>query len=271
LGGIKGSFDTQKKQEIRELLWNKAFDDIINKEGFDPKKIRYFELPGSECIYIRQICQKFNIRKDNIVAVEQDPLVAIPIHRFLGGKGGVKEGKLEDICEKGELDFAFPFDIINLDFCGQAFVFSGNDYQRRWNVIRYFIKSNRSKNKKIFYILLTLLGSRSNNDGKNFLLKQITELNKITGSAKNPSNWKEYEIIQQALPKIIIDEALDNDYEVTLIDSYNYRQEEHTSNMVSFSFKLNKIETYLGNGISTKSKLLENASKLYYSQTPKKI
>jgi len=268
---INYSYHSDEKQRIREILWDPAFIDLIDNVGVISDKLKYFCLPGPECIYLDQIFLKFNINKNNIVAIEQDLECAIPIRKKLCGKGIVFEGKLEKIFSNNELINQFPFDIINLDFCGQAFVFSGNEYQKRWDIIKEFIKNNKSKNQQTFYLLLTLLGGRSNKEGKKFLKKNILELNKITGINKDFSEWNEDRLIQEALPKIIIDEALVIGYETTLVNSYRYRQKGHRSNMVTFSFRFDIFRNLLGDNVHRKSELATSILKSYYSKVTKEM
>jgi len=266
-----GSYQSKEKQAIREKLWNSAFEDLIENEKISPSLIRYFCLPGSKCEYLRQIIDKYHVRKHNIVAVERDEYCYIPIKTFLDGNGLVLRGTLEELVKNHVLDLLFPFDIVNLDFCGQAFVFSGDEYQKRWDVVKYFINSNYSKEKMCFYLLLTFLGARSNKEGKKFLLEKIDELNKLSGLSKNPNGWQEDRLIQEALPKIVIDESLNIGYKVTKIDSYRYRQSGHSYNMVAFSFKLELLKTKLGSNIDIKQECARETIMLYYCDEPKEL
>ncbi|MBE3135976.1 MAG: hypothetical protein IMZ43_01050 [Thermoplasmata archaeon] len=276
--GIAGSYHSQTKQRIRELLWDAAFEDLINREKKEIHAIKYFDLPGPECIYIRQLIKKYNLPKENIFAVEQYEHCGIQIRNFLAGKSTVFIGKLEELIEKKELDPIFPsdgFDVVNLDFCGQGFVFpegDGEDYQKRWDVIKYFIDKNHSKGKELFYLLFTLLGVRSNKEGRKYLIEQIKELNELSGLLKEPSNWNEDELVQNAAPNIIIDLALKKDYKTTFIDSYRYQQEDHKSKMVTFSLKLEAIKGIkLGNEASLKAQLLKDSVMLYYPKDQKHL
>jgi hypothetical protein len=265
------SYKTDEKQLIRELLWDKAFCDLIEKEHINVSELKYFDLPGPECIYLSQLVDKYNFSLNNAVVVEIDDCCTIPIRLFLKGRGILLHGKLENLCKESEIFLHFPFDIINFDFCGQAFVFSGDEYQERWDVIKKFILHNKMSNKKTFYVLLTLLGGRSNRDGRKYLLEQIEELNKISNLNKDPTKWLEAQLIQEALPKIIIDEALDNDYNITFIDSYRYIQEGHTSHMVTFSFKFEAIRKSLGKSIRIKNRMLIESVNKYYNNEPKDL
>jgi hypothetical protein len=271
--GMGGSYDTKTKQRIRELLWYSAFDDLIENEKKDILSLRYFCLPGAQCIELEHIFERYRLPKENIFAVEQHQECAIPIRRMLLGKGTVIEGRLEDLCEKDKLHSAFPFDIVNLDFCGQAFLFSGRDYQPRWNIVKYFLKSNAEKKHDVFYLLLTILGGRDDPEGQAFLHRTIRDLNEMTGLHKDSSSWLENQLIQEALPKIVIDEAVQRNYGTAKVKSYRYRQEGHRCNMVSFSFKLKyvDIERQLGDATRIKEKFCREAILAYYSEDSKEL
>src|SRR5262245_30113148 len=120
---VGGSYDSPQKQAIRETLWNPAVQDLIDRNGKKANELKFLDLPGAECLYLQQIIDQFGIIKENIVAVEQHEEARLSIHRFLGGKGVVRLGRIEDLCEAGELQKYFPVDVVNLDYCGQGFVF----------------------------------------------------------------------------------------------------------------------------------------------------
>ena len=60
---IAGSYHSEEKQKIRELLWDEAFKDLVINQNKSQESLRYFGLPGAECIYIKQILKNFDIKK----------------------------------------------------------------------------------------------------------------------------------------------------------------------------------------------------------------
>jgi hypothetical protein len=106
---------------------------------------------------------------------------------------------------------------------------------------------------------------------RGYLIGILHELNRITSYDKNPDTWKENRLIQEVLPKIIIEESLEYDYMVSHIDSYRYSQSNHRSPMVAFAFKLELIKKTLGSSITSKHRFAEEAIESYYKREPKKL
>src|SRR5439155_3988381 len=112
-----------------------------------------------------------------------------------------------------------PVDLVNLDFCGQGFVFpdlgmrtrDNLEYQRRWDCLRKMLEFNRAKEKRVWYLLLTLACNRNNPAGRTYLQAQLAELGEITGITKNTAGWRDNRLIQEVVPKIIAEEALHRD------------------------------------------------------------
>lgn len=256
------SFHSDNKQKIRENYWDSAFDDLMKNDNKSAEEIRYFELPGPECIYIKQVIQKFGIKLENIVGVEENKGGAIPIRHVFKGQAALFEGNLEDICERDTLGDYFPFDIINLDFCGQAFVFNGT-YQKRWDVIKYFFDKNYGKKIESFYLLLTLMANRNNKEGMEYLKKQLLPLKKSIGTTCA-------EIHLDAVPKIIIEEAHKANYKTKKVRRCHYVQEKHKLGMVTFSFKFEKFEDGLADK-QTRDDAYADAISAYLKAPPDKI
>ena len=170
---IGGDYDSPQKQAIRKRLWDTALRDLLLTQGKTRDSLRILDLPGAKCIYLRHIIKEFGVKRENIVAVERDEEPFLAIHHFLGGRGIARHGPVEDLCESGELEQYFPIDFVNLDFCGQAFIFpnlgsrtkDGFEYQRRWDCISRIMESNRGKGQGTWYLLLTLACNRNNPAG----------------------------------------------------------------------------------------------------------
>ena len=201
---------------------------------------------------------------------------------FLGGRGVSLRGAIEDLCESRDLETYFPVDIVNLDFCGQGFIFpdlnadSSNrtEYQRRWDSVKNILDFNSKKEKKVWYLLLTLACNRNNQDGRKYLLSQLEELSNLTGITKDTSKWKDNRLIQEVVPKIIADEALHRDYVPSFsgFDSYRYVQTGHKYRMVAWSFKLElDSQKSLGQNITKQKGVLEQFCKEYFAHEAKEL
>ena len=277
-----GEYDSPQKQAIRERLWDPAIQDLIDNHGKEADKLRFLDLPGAECLYLHQIIERFGILKENIVAVEQYEEPRLAIHRFLGGKGVVRLGLIEDLCESGELQKYFPIDIANLDFCGQGFIFpdlgkrtrDNLEYQRRWDCLKRLMDYNRDEELDVWYLLLTLGCDRNNEAGKNYLLDQLDIISQMTGITKAPGDWRDDRLIQEVVPKIIADEALQRDYlpSAEAFDSYRYVQEGHKFHMVAWRFKLelDRSKT-LGQNVSRRKERLDAYCKAYFASDGKEL
>jgi len=278
---IGGEYASPEKAEIRKRLWDPAFQELVNKYNKPATDIRYLCLPGAQCIYLKHLFQDIGLPKRNVVAVEQYEEAAIAIHHALGGRGVTRQGKIEELFEKRSLDKYFPFDVVDLDFCGPAFVFprvrqgkDAKEYQRRWQTIERVLELNRSHRLKVFYLLLSIAGVRTNAPGKKFLLREIKSLNDTVGIEKNPSTWTDARLIQEVVPKLLINEALRQDYEISPndFDSYRYKQQGHQYPMVAFSFRCELVEkTELGQDLEWKSEAQAVFVRTYYSKEPKEL
>jgi hypothetical protein len=273
---IGGDFDTPQKQTIRERLWDVAVRDLIDRHGRKASELRLLDLPGARCTYFRHLQRDFGILRDNMVAVERYEEPFLAIHRFLGGRGVVRHGLVEDLCESRELEKYFPIDVVNLDFCGQAFIFPDlgkrtNDnleYQRRWDCVKKVLEFNRAREKRAWYLFLTLACNRNNPAGRAYLQSQLAELSAITGIAKNADGWKDNRLIQEVVPKIIADEALHRDYipSAAAYDSYRYVQADHAYQMVAWKFRLDLDGSKaLGRNISRRKQLLDEFCSAYFA------
>src|SRR5579883_2099136 len=156
---IGGEYDSPEKQAVRERLWDSAVRDLIDNHGKEGKDLRLLDLPGAKCTYLRHIVDEFGAQKQNIVAVEREEPAFIAIQHFLGGLGATFHDDIENLCENKELEPFFPMDVVNLDFCGQGFIFpnladpSSNEreYQRRWDCIKAVIDFNRAQGQDVWY------------------------------------------------------------------------------------------------------------------------
>jgi hypothetical protein len=240
------------------------------------------DLPGAKCLYLRHAIETFGIKKDNIVAVEQHEEPFLAIHHFLGGRGVARHGLIEDLCEDAELSKYFPVDVANLDFCGQGFVFpdlgkrtkDNLEYQRRWDCVKHILDFNRKQKKDIWYLLLTLACNRNNAAGKNFLLRQLKQLGELTGHVKDPRSWKDARLIQEVVPKIVAEEALQRDYLPLseALDSYRYIQEEHSYEMVAWKFKLHlDTSKTLGHNVTRRKQDLDKFCCAYFATEAKEL
>lgn len=279
---VGGDYDSPQKQAVRERLWDPAIADLVANHGRKADELRFMDLPGADCLYLKQIIERFGILKDNIVAVERFEEPRLAIHRFLGGRGVVRLGALENLCDSGELKKYFPVDIANLDFCGQGFVFPVPDkrtkeslpYQRRWDSIKRVIDFNREREQPAWYLLLTLGCDRNNGAGKAFLLDQLRDLAAITGIDKDPAGWRDDRLIQEVVPKIIADEALQRDYvpSAVALDSYRYVQVGHKFHMVAWRFKFTLDgEKTLGHSTTRRKRHLDGFCKTYFAAGGKEL
>lgn len=279
---IGGEYDSPQKQAIRERLWDPAIRDLMERHAKEGNKLKFFDLPGADCLYLKQIIERFGVVKENIVAVERYEAPRLAIHRFLGGKGLVRFGLVEDLCEKGELRKYFPMDVVNLDFCGQGFIFpdltkrtkENEEYQRRWSCVKSIIDYNRDAKREIWYLLLTLGCDRNNEAGKNYLLSQLEKLSNITGIIKDHGLWMDDRLIQEVVPMIVAEEALQRDYALsaTAFDSYRYVQEGHKFHMVAWRFKLELDSTKkLGHKVTRQKERLDEFCKAYFANDAKAL
>jgi hypothetical protein len=279
---VGGSYDSPQKQAVRERLWDPAVQDLIDNHQKDPTKLRFLDLPGADCLYLQQIIDRFGVMKENIVAVEQYEEARLAIHRFLGGKGVVRLGRIEELAEAGELRKYFPIDVVNLDFCGQGFVFpdlgtrtkENMEYQRRWDCVKKAIDYNREKEQDVWYLLLTLGCDRNNDAGKKYLVSRLESLTKITGIAKHAKDWRGDRLIQEVVPKIVADEALQRDYlpSAATFDSYRYVQEGHKFHMVAwrFKFEIDATKT-LGQNVTRRKERLDAFCRAYFAADGKEL
>ena len=279
---IGGEYDSPQKQVVRERLWDTAIRDLIKSHGRKGNELRLLDLPGAQCTYLKHVINQFEIAKENIIAVERLEPAFLAIHDFLGGKGVSFCGEIEDLCESHELEAYFPVDVVNLDFCGQGFIFpdlnadSSNrtEYQRRWDSVKNILDFNRKKEKKAWYLLLTLACNRNNPNGKRYLISQLEELINLTGIDKDSSKWRDNRLIQEVVPKIIADEALRRDYVPSFsgFDSYRYVQTGHRYQMVAWSFKLElDSRKSLGQNITKQKDMLEQFCKEYFAHEAKEL
>jgi hypothetical protein len=278
---IGGDYDTPQKVAIRARLWDAAVLDLQRHgRGFDELKI--IDLPGAKCLYLRHLAKDFGVRRENIVAVEREEAPFLAIHRYLGGRGITRRGLIEDLCESRELEKYFPVDLVNLDFCGQGFVFpdlakhrpADRDYQRRWDSIMLVMDFNRAKEKDIWFLLLTLFCNRNNPAGKAFLLGQLEEVSALAGVSKNPARWRDDRLIQEVVPKIVAEEAIHRGYvpSAEAFDSYRYVQEGHASQMVSWKFKLElDAKRSLGRSTTREKQRLDAFCHAYFSTAAKEL
>jgi hypothetical protein len=274
---IGGEYDTEEKAAIRERLWDCAFVDLIQNEGRRPEDIRCLCLPGAQCIYERHLVEQLGIEKRNIIAVEQYEEPFLSIHHFLGGKGITRHGLVEDLVESGQLSKYFPIDVVNLDFCGQGFVFPDlrssptrrSEYQRRWDCIKACFDCNKAAGKGIWYLLLTLACNRNNRAGEQYLLSQVEELRELTEIDKQAHQWSVNRLIQEVVPKIIADEALQRDYipSGSAFRSYRYVQAGHSYQMASWCFRFDRDDARrLGRAVTKRQKALKEFCSGYYKE-----
>lgn len=279
---IGGDYDSPEKQAIRERLWDPAIQDLVDNYGKEAHDLKFLDLPGSACLYLRQIIERFGVLKENIFAVEQFEEAHLAIHRFFAGRGVVRLGRIEDLCDSGELKKYFPIDIANLDFCGQGFIFpdlgkrtkDNLEYQRRWDCVKRTIDYNREQEKGVWYLLLTLACNRNNPVGREYLLAQFVELGEIAGKTKNVSGWKDNRLIQEVVPKIIAEEALQRDYipSAATFESFRYVQENHSYQMVAWRIRFDLDATKsLGRNVTRRKYLLDEFCRAYFADDAKEL
>lgn len=279
---IGGDYDTPEKEAVRASLWDVAVRDLLDRHGLQPGQMRLLDLPGAKCTYLRHLASDFGVARENMIAVEREEAPFLAIHRHLGGRGITRRGQIEDLCESKELAKYFPVDVVNLDFCGQGFVFpdltkrtvGDLDYQRRWDCIKLVMDFNRAQEKDVWYLLLTHFCSRNNPAEKTYLLGQLEEVCGLAGVTKNPSGWRDDRLIQEVVPKIIAEEAIHRDYipSAEAFDSYRYVQEGHRSQMVAWKFKLELDGSKtLGRNVSRRKQLLDQFCSAYFVNEAKEL
>lgn len=264
-----GSYTSEQKQLVRTRLWDPAFARRL--ADTDSSDIRYLCLPGAECLYLRHIDKKFHVGKKSIVAIERREESHTAIQTFLDGQGSVLRGSFEELMDSGGLDPFFPFDIINLDFCGQGFVFPdlrarprGNEYMRRWGAIESALRRQAANDKAHFEFLLTLAGQRNNGPGKQYLGRQIAALNRICPPGRTVADEKAWLTVALVVPKIVADLALQLRYTIRSFDVLGYRQKGHRHDMAAFSFEFVRISEWLGESTEIRAKHLEHFVRSYY-------
>jgi hypothetical protein len=279
---IGGDYDTPQKQAVRERLWDVAVRDLIDGHGLKASELRLLDLPGARCTYLRHLQLDFGVARDNMVAVERYEEPFLAIHRFLGGRGVVRHGLIEDLCDGDELEKYFPIDLANLDFCGQGFIFpdlgrrtaENLEYQRRWDCVKRMLDFNKKHGKDSWYLLLTLACNRNNPAGRAYLKTQLAELCEITGNTKDADGWKDNRLIQEVVPKIIAEEALQYDYvpSAAAFDSYRYVQEDHAYQMVAWKFRLDLDGSKtLGRNVSRRKRFLDEFCGTYFASDAKEL
>lgn len=281
---LGGDYGSPEKEAIRSRLWDASLEDLIENEGRMAEELRLLDLPGARCVYLHHVVEHFGLAKQNIVGVERLEPDYLAIHHFLGGRGVALRGDVEDLCERGELESYFPFDVVNLDFCGQGFVFpdlkhrdpGAAEYQRRWDCIKYAMAQNLKHQKPSWYLLLTLACAPhlNNKAGAVYLRDQLGKLGRITGYAKDPATWKIDRLVQEVVPFIIADEALDCGYVASAehLDSYRYVQTGHRYEMVAWRFRLDLDgRKPLGGKTERRKELLDAFCKAYFAEDGKEL
>ncbi len=279
---IGGDYDTPQKEAVRARLWDVAVRDLLDNHKVHADQLRFLDLPGAKCTYLRHLASVFGVPRENMIAVEREEAPFLAIHRYLGGRGITRRGQVEDLCESKELAKYFPVDLVNLDFCGQGFIFpdlskrnpGDLEYQRRWDCIKLVMDFNRSQEKDVWYLLLTLFCSRNNPAGKAYLLEQLEEVSELAGVTKSPSGWRDDRLIQEVVPKIIAEEAIHRDYvpSAEAFDSFRYVQEGHRSQMVAWKFKLElDAKKALGRSTTREKKRLDAFCRAYFSAAAQEL
>ncbi len=281
---IGGDYHSPEKDYIRTHLWDLAFVDLIERQGRAKDAVVVLDLPGAECLYLKHLVKRFGVAKTNIVAAEQHEEPFLAIHAYLEGSGSVFHGLIEDVCERGQIASYFPIDVINLDFCGQGFVFPDptkhdlkrSEYQRRWNSIKYVIEHNRKHEKKCWYLLLTLACAQhlNNKAGREYLRGQLADLIRDTGIEKKHAGWKDDRLIQEVVPRVIADEALEYEYAPSAehFDSYRYVQTGHEYEMVAWRFRFDLLTSKaLGGKTARRKGLLDGFCKAYFGNDAKEL
>jgi hypothetical protein len=279
---IGGEYDSPQKRAIRERLWDAAISDLLEGHGKRGGDLRILDLPGARCTYLQHLIEHFGFVKENMIGVERLLPAFLSVHHFLGGRGIALHSEIEDLCESHELAEYFPVDIVNLDFCGQGFIFpdlgkrtrDNLEYQRRWDCIKAVLDFNKEKEKDVWYLLLTLACDRNNGAGKNYLLGELNELKHLTGITKDASAWRDNRLIQEVVPKIVADEALNRDYipSPDIFDSYRYVQDDHKYHMVTWKFKLTRDSGItLGRNVTKRKELLQDFCRSYFGIDSKEL
>ncbi len=246
------NFKTKQKNWIRENVWSPAFEDMIQKEAVAEDDLRYFELPGPECLHLKQLLAVYNFQPNNICLAEKKHIYIPVIQIITKGDIPLLKGDIDRIFNSPEIENRFPFHIINLDFCGMIFAFpktQNGKYQKRWNVVFRTIELNKKLDS--YYILLTVTAQRNNEGGMETVNRIWDRFTKET-NLKNKNKYKDSIKIAVAVPYIILNKAVTNDYTFNF-DEFGvwlYSQEGSPYTMVTFRLKLIKTNIRFGDDVT---------------------
>lgn len=268
--------DSQEKQYVRENLWIKGILSFLGNSGVNQP--RYLCMPGRRAIFEKQLIEMGKASHDNIVACEidntiaHDIVVALPgckiirgnIDRLLGGPKDRLSSPEQRTQEK--LFSLFPFDIINLDYEGEAMPLDHNNLSYRIRVWQKIIE--RQYPTRPFLFFLNTLGQP--NRGlkeehsriiRDYIIKDIADhfKRKIINDM-----WKEVEsldgkqlsykysrICLYAVPMKIIFLGFPK-FKVSLLTApYTYvgRTGGNKSRMICFAFKFDTYPEELSTGV----------------------
>jgi hypothetical protein len=268
-----GTYDSYQKQKVRERLWDAAFRRCL--EHVEADSVQYLCFPAAECLYLKQIEETFGIGKQGIVAVEKLDESHTAIHSYLSGQGIALLGEYEHLVMTERLTSLFPFHIINLDFCGQGFVFPDLDHPlesdpsiRRWRAVEATLQAQSSVECEQFEFLLTLAGQRDNAAGKKYLRERVDSLNALCGMERDLESEPDWKSVALVVPSIIADLAAQLRYKVEAFDMLGYRQDDHSYNMVSWAFQFIRSRETLGDGAQARGRRVEAFIRDYYPKNP---
>lgn len=159
--------DSKEKQYVRENLWVKEIVSFVEK--FKIIQPKYLCMPGRRAIFEKQLIERgLAASYDNIIACEiddtiaSDIVVALPGCKIVRGNIdrllGLPEQKLSPPVQRTQekLFSLFPFDIINLDYEGEAIPLDHNHLSYRIRVWQTIIE--RQYPTKPFLFFLNTLG-----------------------------------------------------------------------------------------------------------------
>ncbi|MFX1295503.1 MAG: hypothetical protein ACFFD2_11730 [Promethearchaeota archaeon] len=166
MSSFKDSFE---KQYVRENLWIKEITSFIKKYKADRPK--YLCMPGQKAIFARKLINSGIVLCEDIIACEidkkiaNDIVVALPRCKIIRGNIDHLLGLLsnyttqkypnQEIKTKEKLLSLFPFDIINLDYEGEAIPLDKNNLSYRVKVWQTIIE-NQYTTKPFLFLLNTL-------------------------------------------------------------------------------------------------------------------
>lgn len=233
-------FFSDQKKWVRDNVWDEAIKKLIDS-GLASEELKIFELIGPDCIYANHLIEKYKIDPTNIIAIESNEIYTPRL--LINSNGRIPYFNTDDETFSKDVLYEdlFPFNFINLDYCGQLFSFnSKGELQKRWASIEAFINQNQSLD--CFYLLLTHMVERNSPKGYSFLEKEWKEIANnpkantkiISDDWESAMSWVVPDMICQYAAKFAFNIANED------LKVINYRQSGKVTSMMSYRFLFKK-------------------------------